>query len=195
MAAAGRRTVAPGQNIASDWGNVVWDQSVQRFDTAAQRASQWAAPTEGALSWLDDSKALQMYRGGAWGSVARSWIFPRAADGQYPPAQEVGLIQGTVTAAPPGLYLITGRLIVRSLANINAGANMRIRRSLDTSGPILTESIADVPAVSAIRANHVVTTTLVWGGGDLSLCLSHSVGSDTTTLTALGSYVSVVQLA
>ena len=193
--AKGHVVVGPGQTIASDWGNTVWNQSVQTFASAADRTNQWPNPTEGSLSWLDDVDALQIYRAGVWGSVARSWLFPRPDDGQYPPATEVGLMSGTVTAAPPGLYLITARIIVRSMANINAGANLKIRRSLDTSGPILADTIADVPASSAIRAAHVLTTTYVWAGGDLSLCVSHAVGSDTTVLTAMGSFLSVVQLA
>jgi hypothetical protein len=64
--ATGRRTVAPGQDIASDWGNTVWDQSVQQFASAADRSTQFPAPKAGAVSWLDDVKQLETYNGTAW---------------------------------------------------------------------------------------------------------------------------------
>ena len=66
MATTGRRTVAPGQVVASDWGNTVWDQSVQQFDSAAQRATQYPAPKLGSISWLEDKGRLEKYNGGRW---------------------------------------------------------------------------------------------------------------------------------
>jgi hypothetical protein len=90
--ATGRRQVAPGQVIASDWGNVVWDQSVQTFATAADRTTQFPAPKAGATSWLDDVKQLQTYTGTAWK------VLYDAAGGSAIPMARAGF----VSAAPPG---------------------------------------------------------------------------------------------
>jgi hypothetical protein len=72
---------------------------------------------------------------------------------------------------------------------------MRIRRSLDTSGPVIAETIADVPAATTIRIAHMITVAYAWAGGDLPLTLSEQVGGDTTSITALGSYLSAVMVA
>jgi len=71
MPTKGRVQVAPGQVIqSSQWGNPLWDQSVQCFANAADRATQYPAPHEGSLSFLEDTKRLDKYAGGAWVSVA-----------------------------------------------------------------------------------------------------------------------------
>lgn len=63
----GRLTVGPGQTLDPyGWGNPVWDQTVNCFNSAADRANQWSAPHTGSLSWLDDSGTLWVYRGTAW---------------------------------------------------------------------------------------------------------------------------------
>ena len=64
--ATGRKTVAPGQVVASDWGNTVWDQSVQQFDSAAVRDTQFPAPLDGAMCYLADIKQIQVRVSGAW---------------------------------------------------------------------------------------------------------------------------------
>ena len=79
--AIGRKTVAPGQVVSSDWGNTVWDQSVQVFASSADRATQYPNPHEGATSWLEDVKRLDVYAAGAWVYVgpsanAFSWGVP-----------------------------------------------------------------------------------------------------------------------
>lgn len=62
----GRQTVAPGELIASDWGNAVWDQSVVHFTDALQRDSQWPNPPEGAFCYLDSTRSHLTYRDGGW---------------------------------------------------------------------------------------------------------------------------------
>jgi hypothetical protein len=48
------------------WGNPLWDQSVQTFATAAARTSAFPAPLQGAVTWLEDVKRLQVWNGTAW---------------------------------------------------------------------------------------------------------------------------------
>jgi streptogramin lyase len=52
--AVGRKTVAPRQTITSQWGNWVWDQSIQSFADKAARTTQFPAPQLGATCVLDD---------------------------------------------------------------------------------------------------------------------------------------------
>ena len=66
----GRLVVAPGQTIASAWGNSVWDQSVNHFANAGDRANQWPAPNPGALSFRADAGVLEMWNGTAWVGLA-----------------------------------------------------------------------------------------------------------------------------
>jgi hypothetical protein len=66
MATTGRETVGPGQVIGSDWGNDVWDQSVQCFDSAADRDTQYPSPHAGSLAWLNDSHKMTLHNGTAW---------------------------------------------------------------------------------------------------------------------------------
>jgi len=66
--ATGRKSVAPGQVVASDWGNLVWDQSIQCFTSAADRDNQYpvSAAHPGALCYLEDAKQIQVFTNGAW---------------------------------------------------------------------------------------------------------------------------------
>ena len=69
MAPTGRKTVAPGQPISSSsWGNLVWDQSIECFASAADRDNQYpqAARHPGAPVYLEDVKVLQYWDGAAW---------------------------------------------------------------------------------------------------------------------------------
>ena len=67
--ATGRQTVAPGQTIASQWGNLVWDQSIQDFATVADRGSQHPSPKPGNAAWLEDTKTLTIWTGTNWQNV------------------------------------------------------------------------------------------------------------------------------
>jgi len=81
--AVGRKTVAPRQTIQSQWGNWVWDQSVQSFTDRIQRASQFPAPTKGAPTSLDDwPGALHVWDGTGWLTTIRGYtVATTTADG------------------------------------------------------------------------------------------------------------------
>jgi len=69
--ATGRIIVAPGQTIESaTWGNPVWDQSVQCFDSAASRATQFPTPHAGAVTFLADVGRLEVWLGSVWAGIA-----------------------------------------------------------------------------------------------------------------------------
>lgn len=102
MATTGRIQVAPGQTVASSWGNLVWDQSVQQFASAADRDNQIpsASRTPGMTVWLDDTKRLTTWTGTAWrdyavGTSSSIVGTPGAAD---PPRVEAGTVVPTTDA-------------------------------------------------------------------------------------------------
>jgi hypothetical protein len=68
-AATGRLTVNPGDNIASTWGNTTYDQTMEVFDTAAQRDAQWPTPHDGALAYTLDTQTAWLRRSGAWALI------------------------------------------------------------------------------------------------------------------------------
>lgn len=70
--ATGRQTVSPGQTIASQWGNLAWDQSIQDFLSAADRNTQHGSPKPGNAAWLEDQKSLTIWNGTAWTVVPTS---------------------------------------------------------------------------------------------------------------------------
>jgi hypothetical protein len=70
--AAGRLHVNPGDNVASSWGNTVFDQSVNQFLSTADRDSQWPSPPDGALCYTAGEATLWARRSGTWTAVALS---------------------------------------------------------------------------------------------------------------------------
>jgi hypothetical protein len=75
-ATPGRLTVAPGQPIASSWGNTTHDQTCLCFANAGDRDNQWPAPNDGALCYLADSRTVWRRVGGAWRSVGMGLVVP-----------------------------------------------------------------------------------------------------------------------
>ena len=71
MAGVGYKTWSAGDVLAAAEVNTyLMDQSVMVFDDSAARASAIAAPTEGMLSYLKDTNAVEYYDGSAWTGVS-----------------------------------------------------------------------------------------------------------------------------
>jgi hypothetical protein len=83
--ATGRKTVVVGQVIdPNTWGNPLWDQSVQTFASAADRAAQFPVPLQGATTWLEDDKRLDVYNGTAWTPVVSELATANLGSGIVP---------------------------------------------------------------------------------------------------------------
>lgn len=64
---SGYRTWTPLEVItASNVQTYLQDQTVMVFPSSAVRSSEIAVPTEGMLTWLEDSNKYQYYSGAAW---------------------------------------------------------------------------------------------------------------------------------
>lgn len=65
--------VAQGDPISSTWHNEVKNQTIFRFANTSARASAITTPTEGMVSYLDDTDAVEVYSGTAW---RKPWNLP-----------------------------------------------------------------------------------------------------------------------
>lgn len=71
MAGAGKRTFIAGEVLtAAQVNDYLMDQSVMRFSGSAARAASITVPTEGMVTYLDDSNVLEYYDGSVWVTVA-----------------------------------------------------------------------------------------------------------------------------
>ena len=77
--------------ILSAWGNEIRDRSVQNFASAAERASQWVAPPEGAVSYLRDVDLLSFWNGTAWLDFAAASTGALGEVGFFRQATDVGI--------------------------------------------------------------------------------------------------------
>lgn len=67
---SGYRTWTPGEVItASNVQDYLQDQTVMVFASDAVRSTAVIVPTEGMLSWLEDSDKYQYYTGSAWADL------------------------------------------------------------------------------------------------------------------------------
>lgn len=71
MAGAGFKTFSAGEVLlASEVNTYLMQQAVMVFGSSAVRATAIAAPSEGMLSYLSDTNAVEKYNGAAWEAVA-----------------------------------------------------------------------------------------------------------------------------
>lgn len=72
-----------GETIAVEWGNAIRDRTIQRYANAAERDELHPNPTEGDLSYLEDSNSIEVFDGFAWvaGIPNQAVTTPKLADG------------------------------------------------------------------------------------------------------------------
>ena len=76
MAGLGRKVWSAGDVLAAaDVNGYLMDQAVMVFDDSAARGSAIPTPSEGMVSYLKDTDALQVY-GTAWADVAPAAVVP-----------------------------------------------------------------------------------------------------------------------
>jgi hypothetical protein len=75
MAGAGKKTFVAGEVLtASDVNSYLMDQAVMRFATASARSTALPTPSEGMVSYLDDTNEVEVYDGASWGSISEAPI-------------------------------------------------------------------------------------------------------------------------
>src|SRR5690554_8217175 len=58
-----------GETIAVEWGNAIRDRTIQRYADAAEQDELHPNPTEGDLSYLEDTDIIEVYDGFVWTTV------------------------------------------------------------------------------------------------------------------------------
>ena len=105
LATTGRVQVSPGQTISSaSWGNPVWDQSINCFDNAAARDSQWPSPHDGSVCYLADGTGLWARRAGVWRGLPMGYMAQAVG-----PATQTDSAAGGVTLVSVTVPTIAGR--------------------------------------------------------------------------------------
>ena len=105
---AGHVVVAPGQTIGSDWGNAVWNQSVQRFASIADRDAQFTAPVDGAVCYTIAESAHWRRQGGRWLTIGTAMLAfaTNGVQGQVGTGETV-FLQTDITLASPRKLRVT----------------------------------------------------------------------------------------
>jgi hypothetical protein len=61
--------VVANNPILASWGNTIRNRVMMDFTNAAERASQWVAPPEGAHAYLRDVDRAEVFDGTAWAPI------------------------------------------------------------------------------------------------------------------------------
>ena len=98
---------------AADVNTYLSDQSVMRFASSSARSTAIPSPTEGMVTWLDDTNALQVYDGSAWVAVI-SGTLPNPL-GAGDPLNMASLTATPTTGASNTWYEVTSSMPVDAL--------------------------------------------------------------------------------
>jgi hypothetical protein len=163
--------------LAADFNNYVQQQVVAVFPNAAARTAQWAAPREGAVSYLEDADGvLWIYYAGAWKANIPlgqlGWAYS-ATDTNIPAQAAIDLPTASVAVNPPA-----GRLI-RVTLNVQFGG------TVNTAGAIVSAAVTDLAnTVLADRVGQLVFSNVQ--NFNTSLVVHHQAISTGTTTTFKG---------
>jgi hypothetical protein len=181
----GRLVVAPGQSIASAWGNSAWDQTVNQFASAADRANQWPSPNPGSLSFRTDANVLEIYLGTAWRTLMGTPYVARAyrvaaltvSSGAAPVPLD------TVDAGddPMGMFSGGGFLVARAgRYQVNGGVVISTTTASDRASATLRKNGTEVTRGN--QNNYQGGTVIISGVADIVTCAA----GDTITLASTG---------
>jgi hypothetical protein len=122
MATPGRVQVSPGQVVSSLTDNQRWDQSIQRFDTTADRDAQFPAPHQGAMCFVADVARWYGYRNGAWQALsfgsAGAFGFGKGTTAQPIPNGVSTPVALQLDGASRGVTLTGGTTLVADVAGL-----------------------------------------------------------------------------
>ena len=146
----GRLSVAPGQTISSSWGNTTFDQTMEVFASASDRANQWPSPNEGAQSWLMDSHTPWIFRSGAWHGLPVGYL----GSGLGPASQtDVGATATTVAS-------VAAALVVGRRYRVSAQALASQQTAVGTPNITLSSAGGSLPGGSTIRLATTVSASI-----------------------------------
>lgn len=133
MAGAGKKTFASGEVLtASDVNGYLMDQAVMKFADSAARGSAIAAPSEGMVTYLDDTDQLEVYNGSLWRTVSNAYAMS-AARGTWNPGPGLASIVDQATVGALTITFPAGRF---------TQAPIVVGQSLTTYGEVAVNSVS-----------------------------------------------------
>jgi hypothetical protein len=158
MAGAGFRSFAVGEVLtAVNVNTFLMQQAVMVFDDAADRTADLAAPSEGMVSYLEDTNRLEVYRGSAWGGTGTVVRYASATETTQNTGttnfDSVSIAYAAEDAA--NLLLIEASFV--GFASNSASANIQ-ERALRAKIRNVTDSV-DVVLASVIGHNLIGVST------------------------------------
>ena len=137
-----------GETIAVEWGNAIRDRTVQRYADAAERAELHPNPTEGDLSYLEDTNSIEVFDGFAW--VAG---IPNQA------VTQAKIAPGAVTASRIADQAVTEAKIASNAVTQGKLAPEAVTFSRIADGAVITAKIANQAVTQPKIAPEAVTAT------------------------------------
>lgn len=139
MAGAGFRTFAAGEVLtASNVNTYLMQQSVQNYAGTAARSSAVTSPSEGMISYLQDTDQLAYYDGSSWVTA------PGARPLLIAPEERVNITSstasGTVTinAATDSVTYYTSNASANFTVNLRGNASLSMNNTLSTGESVTT---------------------------------------------------------
>lgn len=157
MAGAGKRTFIAGEVLtAAQVNDYLMDQAVMRFSGSAARAASITAPTEGMVTYLDDTNNLEKYDGSTWVTIMD--VSQLTAKGDLLAASAAGLT-ARVPVGADGTVLTASSGAPGGMAWGTAGVSGYVYNETVTFNNSASFTKASYPGMAAIRVR------LVGGGG------------------------------
>lgn len=108
MAYQGRKVFSAGDVLTASDMNSTVDQTVMVFADSSARTTAIASPTEGMVTYLKDTNAIEYYSGSAWSSID---TLPSQSGnaGKYLTTDGSTASWATITTDPtPSVFLLMG---------------------------------------------------------------------------------------
>ncbi len=171
---------------ASDFQSYVQDQVVQVYaDSGARGSALGTAVAEGMVSYLEDTNALEVYDGSAWGGIAPGDITAVTAgtgltgggttgavtlNADYSAigsAISIALSQVTdVTATASEVNILSGGTVTTSELNYLGGVSSGIQSQLDGKVSETNGAVTTAAATATVVRNITLSTASPTGGSD-----------------------------
>jgi hypothetical protein len=182
MAGLGRQVFTAGEVLtAADVNGYLMDQAVMVFADATARTAAIAAPTEGMVTYLSDTNALEYYDGSAWVGVSNPGDITAVTAGT---ALTGGGTSGAVTlnvdlAAVHTADFITDATTARTLTSTDAGKTILFTSASATV--VTVNASTDIPVGQRV---DIVAN----GAGALTVTASTATVTGAATSTTSGSF-------